>query len=233
MGVAELTDPPAGQSSVDCPWLPRNVYEPFAIAYVVQPIQGTRTEGSHRQSFGRQCWTLVSACPHNEAQRRHRQSQSRRFHCRGCQRPRGARTIRRRPRTRPWRTRRKATPAPRCRARSIDHATCSCRFLTAEGRDSPYKGTAALAGAAVRAGFTPLLQLQEGVRLPSRHQYTRFPAPLHASAGFWAAPGYASSAPFLQRRRQDGSINLNNEEPSPGFENCVRERPDSNRTSTR
>ncbi len=40
-----------------------------------------------------------------------------------------------------------------------------------------------LAGAAVRAGFTPLLQLQEGVRLPSRHQYTRFPAPLHATRG--------------------------------------------------
>ena len=60
-----------------------------------------------------------------------------------------------------------------------------------------------------------------------------FRRPCTPPAGFWAAPGFASSAPFLQRRRQDGSINLNNEEPSPGFENCARERPDSNRTSTR
>ena len=48
-----------------------------------------------------------------------------------------------------------------------------------------------------------------------------------------AVPGFASPAPFLLRRGQGESINLNNEEPSPGFENCARERPDSNRTSTR
>ena len=60
-----------------------------------------------------------------------------------------------------------------------------------------------------------------------------FRRPCTPPAGFWAAPGFASSAPFLLRRGQGESINLNNEEPSPGFENCVRERPDSNRTSTR
>ena len=54
---------------------------------------------------------------------------------------------------------------------------------------SPYKGTAALAGAAVRAGFTPLNLFQEGVRLPSRYQYTRFPAPLHATRGFLGGAG--------------------------------------------
>ncbi len=57
--------------------------------------------------------------------------------------------------------------------------------------------------------------------------------PCTPPTGFWAAPSYASSAPFLQRHRQDGSINLNTEEPNPGFENCVRGRPDSSRTSTR
>lgn len=78
-------------------------------------------------------------------------------------------------------------------------------------------------------------------QLCSRRAYasqvvTSIPAlrrPRTPPAGFWAAPGFASPTPFLQRRRQDGSINLNNEEPSPGFENCARERPDSNRTSTR
>ena len=56
-------------------------------------------------------------------------------------------------------------------------------------RDSPDKGTAALAGAAVRAGFTPPTSLQEGVLLPSRYQYTRFPAPLHATRGFLGGVG--------------------------------------------
>ena len=60
-----------------------------------------------------------------------------------------------------------------------------------------------------------------------------FRRPCTPPTGFWAVPGFASSAPFLQRHRQVGPINLNNEEPSPGFENRVRERPDSNRTSTR
>lgn len=46
-----------------------------------------------------------------------------------------------------------------------------------------------MAGAAVRAGFTPLHKLQEGVRLPSRYQYTRFPAPLHATRGFPGGAG--------------------------------------------
>ena len=73
VGVTELTSLLAGQASVDCLWLPRNylwapcdcprlprnVYGPLAIAYVVQPIQGAQTEGSHRQSSGRQCWTLA------------------------------------------------------------------------------------------------------------------------------------------------------------------------------
>lgn len=35
-----------------------------------------------------------------------------------------------------------------------------------------------------------------------------FRRPCTPPAGFWAAPGFANPAPFLQRHRQDGSINL-------------------------
>lgn len=86
-------------------------------------------------------------------------------------------------------------------------------------RNSPHKGTAALAGAAVRAGFTPPTLFQEGVRLPSRYQHTRFPAPLHATRGVLGGAGLRELGAVLQRCRQGGSINLDNEEPSPDFEN--------------
>ena len=46
-----------------------------------------------------------------------------------------------------------------------------------------------------------------------------FPAPLHAARGFLGGAGLRELGTVLPRRRQSGSINLNNEEPSPGFEN--------------
>lgn len=134
------------------------------------------------------------------------------------------------------------------RARSVDRAACPRRSLTATGRNSPDKGTAALAGAAVRAGFTPLLLFQEGVRLPSRYQYTRFRAPLHALAGLWAAPGNkpgavlwgSAASPLLPpvpgparqrhfparlRTRCRRSTLANGRSSAPVTTRCLRQRP--------
>lgn len=46
-----------------------------------------------------------------------------------------------------------------------------------------------------------------------------FSAPLHASRGFLGGTGPREPGAVFQRYRQGGSINLDNEEPSPGFEN--------------
>ena len=74
-------------------------------------------------------------------------------------------------------------------------------FQRPRGEAPPDKGTAALAGAAARAGFTPLHKLQEGVRLPqSPPSIPAFRRPCTPPAGFWAAPGLASSAPFSNDR---------------------------------